>query len=383
MRLLILNYEYPPLGGGAGVCSQYHAKGLAKLGYKVTVVTTWFEGEKEAESKDNLTIIRLHARRKKTFRSNPLEMLSWAFLSVKYINRNLNNLKTDLIMAHFAIPGGIPAVYFKIRKKIPYILFSHGQDIPWFSPKELFLYHLVLYYPIRYICRRAKWIVSLTDMRMSLVKNLIGKNYQHRCLVIPNGCNTDFFTPSNADRKRNDLVLLFTGRLTKQKDPFTLLKALSYLKKSGVLFRLDIIGDGPLKKKMISYIAKKGLTEKVRFAGWVSREEIRMFYQQSDLLIVCSLDEGMSLAILETMATGLFIITTPVSGIKEHIVEGVNGGVYPYQDSLALANAIEVFYRNQFKSQRRIPEKILEKTRHDISWEKVIQKIDILLRQSH
>ncbi len=383
MRLLILNYEYPPLGGGAGVCSQYHAEGLAKLGYEVTVVTTWFEGEKEAESKDNITIIRLHARRKKTFRSNPLEMLSWAFLSVKYINRNLNNLKPDLILAHFAIPGGIPAVYLKKRKEIPYILFSHGQDIPWFSPKELFFYHLILYYPIRYICRQAKWIVSLTDLRMSLVKNLIGQQYRHRCLVIPNGCNTEFYVPSNTDRKRDNLVLLFTGRLTRQKDPFTLLKALSYLEKFGVLYRLDIIGDGPLKKKMISYIGRRGLTEKVRFAGWISREEIRTFYQQSDLLTVCSLDEGMSLAILEAMATGVYIITTPVSGIKEHIIEEVNGWVYPYHDSFALAKVIEAFYRNQFKSQKRIPKDILEKTRYDISWEKVIQKIDILLRQSH
>ena len=47
MNLLFLNYEYPPLGGGAGVCTKYEAEGLAKLGHKVVVLTTWFNGEQE------------------------------------------------------------------------------------------------------------------------------------------------------------------------------------------------------------------------------------------------------------------------------------------------------------------------------------------------
>ncbi|MBN2214125.1 MAG: glycosyltransferase family 4 protein [Bacteroidales bacterium] len=381
MRLLILNYEYPPLGGGAGVCAQYHAEGLARLGYAVTVVTTWFKGEEDIENKDNLTIIRLHSRRRKIYRSNPAAMLSWAFRTIKYVSRNLNKLKPDLVMAHFAIPGGIPAVSLKIRKKLPYIVVSHGQDIPWFNPKELLFYHMILYLPIRYICRQAKQIVSLTDMRMSQVKNLVGARHQHKCLVIPNGCDTDFFTPSYADREKDTLTLLFTGRLTRQKDPFILLKALALLEESEVPFRLEIIGDGPLKKKMMQYVRQKGYAEKVRFAGWVSKDEIRTCYRQSDLLVVCSLDEGMSLAILEAMATGLYIVTTPVSGTGEQIIAGVNGETYPYRDSPALAKVIEAFYRNHFLPRKKIPQDVLEKQRHEISWEKVIKKIDVLLQK--
>ena len=65
MKLLILNYEYPPLGGGAGVITQNIAEGLAKLGHDVSVVTTWFQGEQEVEIvNDNLKIIRLKSKRK-------------------------------------------------------------------------------------------------------------------------------------------------------------------------------------------------------------------------------------------------------------------------------------------------------------------------------
>ncbi|MBN1253177.1 MAG: glycogen/starch synthase, partial [Bacteroidales bacterium] len=59
MKILILNYEYPPLGGGAGVVSQYHAKGLAEKGHNVTVISTWYKGEAEIETKNNLKIVRL------------------------------------------------------------------------------------------------------------------------------------------------------------------------------------------------------------------------------------------------------------------------------------------------------------------------------------
>ena len=78
MKLLILNYEYPPLGGGAGVITQNIAEGLSKLGHEISVVTTWFQGEKEVEIvNDNLKIIRLKSKRKYLYRSNPREMLSW------------------------------------------------------------------------------------------------------------------------------------------------------------------------------------------------------------------------------------------------------------------------------------------------------------------
>ncbi len=142
MKLLILNYEYPPLGGGAGICTKYQAEGLIDYGHEITVITTWFQGEKETEKINNLQLIRLKSRRKKTYRSNPIEMFSWAIKTFRYIRRNKLYLETDLILAHFTMPAGIVALPVKLFYKIPYYIISHGQDIPWFCPRELFLYHL-------------------------------------------------------------------------------------------------------------------------------------------------------------------------------------------------------------------------------------------------
>ncbi len=60
MKILMLNYEYPPLGGGAGRISQNISEQLVDLGHQVTVITTWFDGTKEEDNiADKLTIIRI------------------------------------------------------------------------------------------------------------------------------------------------------------------------------------------------------------------------------------------------------------------------------------------------------------------------------------
>src|SRR5580700_7464924 len=107
MNLLVLNYEYPPLGGGAGVITQNIAERLATAGHKVTVVTAWYKTEKETEEAGNLKSIRLKAKRKHTYKSNVTEMLSWINVSRKFLKDYCRTEKFDLCFANFTIPGGI------------------------------------------------------------------------------------------------------------------------------------------------------------------------------------------------------------------------------------------------------------------------------------
>ena len=200
MRLLILNYEYPPLGGGAGRCAKYQSEGLAGLGHDVTVITTWFKGEKEIHEDDHFKLIRLKSRRKKAFRSNPLEMSSWALNTFRYIRKNKLYLQTDLVLAHFSIPGGMVALPLNMLHKVPYMIISHGQDIPWFSPRELFLYHLVFYLPIRWVCSRASKITVLSQQRLNELNKLTTPKHRSKNHIIPNGCDIGFFTPPDLNK---------------------------------------------------------------------------------------------------------------------------------------------------------------------------------------
>ncbi len=380
MRLLILNYEYPPLGGGAGRCSMYQAEGLARLGHEVTVITTWFEGEEEREEHDHFKLIRLKSRRKKAFRSNPLEMTSWAIQTSRYIRKNKLHLHTDLVLAHFSLPGGMVALPLRIRHKVPYIIISHGQDIPWFSPRELFFYHLVFYLPIRWICSRASKVTVLSQQRLHELNRLTRLRHHSKHHLIPNGCDIDFFTPSGGDKEHDRLRILFAGRLTSQKDPFTLLKAIQALHSSGTPFSLEIVGDGPLRKKMESFVATHKLQKVVSFSGWISREELREKYRSAHLLLICSRDEGQSLAMMEAMASGLYLFTTPVSGSESLIREGINGEYIPFGDAQEIGVQLESYYRTKASNQYRVPDDILQELRETISWNHYVNAYDRIIQ---
>jgi glycosyltransferase involved in cell wall biosynthesis len=381
MRLLILNYEYPPLGGGAGRCAKYQAEGLAGLGHDVTVITAWFKGEKEMEQRDHFRLVRLKSWRRKIYRSNPLEMFSWALHSWRYIRRSRLYARTDLVLAHFALPGGMVALPLKLVYHTPYYIVSHGQDIPWFSPKELFLYHFVFYFPIKWICSAASKITVLSQRRLNDLNSMTSSKQRSKNLIIPNGCDIDFFTPPLEDKETAILRLLFVGRLTVQKDPFTLLEALQLLTSADIPVSLEIIGDGPLRRTMEAFVISRKLDKWVSFPGWIIREELREKYRNAHLLVITSRDEGQSLAMLEAISSGLYLFTTPVSGSELLVHENVNGTFIPPGEPHMLAKQMAAFYREKVSKNYRIPEGVLLKLRESISWENYVKAYHRIISQ--
>ena len=156
MRILVLNYEYPPLGGGAGSITKQLAENFAKTDNKVVVVTTWYNDLLETDQPiNNLEIIRLKSKRKFLFSSNPIEMFSWIKEATKFLSEYLKENKFDICLANFSIPGGFVAKKIKKEFNIPYCILSHGHDIPWFYKRQMFLYHTALYFTIKSICKKS------------------------------------------------------------------------------------------------------------------------------------------------------------------------------------------------------------------------------------
>jgi glycogen synthase len=374
MKILFLNYEYPPLGGGAGVCTKYHAEGLAKRGYDVSVFTTWFDGENELEENDSLKIYRLKAKRMFVHKSNPIEMLSWIKVTKSILSEHLKTNKYDLCFANFTIPGGIVSRWIKENFKIPYIIISHGQDIPWFMPQQMFLYHLINYSRLQKILNESERNILLTEMMKTRADKMLKKEKRKKNIIIPNASDIKFFSAkANAANKFN---LLFSSRLVKQKQPFVFLKSLVHMRERGVSFTAHIVGDGPLRKKMEAFVRRKKLSESVHFYGWVSKKEMREFYHKSALLLVTSKEEAMSLALLEAANCGLYTITTPVSGSKEIIKAKVNGDFINFKDYLSLAEKIIYFKSNYFKNKYLIPTKEIIKVKETYNWDSIVNEYD-------
>ncbi len=377
MKILILNYEYPPLGGGAGVVSKYHAEGLAEKKHEVTVLTTWFEGEKEIEQKNKLKIIKLKSRRKYSYKSTPDEWLSWIFYSKKFLSKYLIMTSFDYCFAHFALPGGEVARFLYKKFKIPYTIISHGQDIPWFFPKQMFKYHLFTYFWIKQISNKADHLILLTESMKKNADRFMGKQ-KNKNIIIPNGCDTKNFHP-NYQKKNDIFTILFIGRLVDQKDPFTFLKSINLLKvKNDINFQIQILGDGPLKQRMQHFVINQSLEKNISFEGWVDKKAIIEYYQSAHVLVSTSADEAMSIAALEALSTGIYMISTPVSGNIDIIKKEKNGDFIAFKNSQQLALKLENCIKNPTTCS--IDQIYIDQFREKYDWKNIIEQLnDILL----
>jgi glycosyltransferase involved in cell wall biosynthesis len=265
MKILVLSYEYPPIGGGGGVICKNISENLVKLGNKVTILTTALpapgarhpaiNNSRQSIFNDsqssiiNLNIIHLNALRKNAHESNPFEMLSWITKTKRYIKSNPGFIDFDICMAHFVLPGGEVARWLKKRYGLPYVLISHGHEIPWVHPGQMFLFHLAAYFWIKNVCRQSSANFIQTRMMKSNIDRFLGRRYHEKNIVIPNGVDTRSFYPDYSKRP-NRLRIIFAGRLVIQKDPMTFLRAIKLFSGYTRDFEVHILGDGNLRNKL-------------------------------------------------------------------------------------------------------------------------------------
>jgi len=375
MDILILNYEYPPLGGGAGIVSEYHAKELSKLKHKVTVLTAWYKGEKETEKIDSLKIIKLKSKRKYTYKSTPVEWLSWIKKSKIFLASHLKENKYDYCLAHFALPGGEVAKYINKKFNIPYAIISHGQDIPWFFPAQMFKYHIITYFWIKHICKNADKLILLTDAMKKNADRFMGA-YKQKNIIIPNGCKSSNFYPNYKNRSEK-FKIIFAGRLVAQKSPFVFLKAIKLLKnKIGDNFIVNIMGDGNLKKIMQNFVKQNNLENEVYFKGWVNKDEMLAQYQSAHVQVMSSSAEAMSIAALESLSSGLYLISTPVSGNTDIIEKNINGDFFNFGDYKELSEQLITYFNIKYKEDYKVDNTFLESFRNKYDWKNIAKQID-------
>jgi glycosyltransferase involved in cell wall biosynthesis len=371
LRILILNYEYPPLGGGAGIVTKHLAERFASNGHQVHVVTTWFPGEPEYISERELSIMRLPSRRKYTYKSNPIEMLSWAKQALRYFRALPDEKMFDVCLANFTMPGGLVARYVKKRWNIPYIILSHGHDIPWFAPKQMFFWHLFCYPWIKSITKEAERTILLTPELKQIADNFSGKAASGKNIVIPNGMLMDQFR-TGFDNPEETMQVLFVGRMVDQKDPITFVKACKLLNRMRVPVHFTMIGDGPLKESVEKQILKLGIRN-IEVMGQLSHYNVLKTYEKTHVLVLPSREEAMSMVILEAVSRGIYTITTPVSGNSSLIKEDVNGDFVDYGDAAAIAQKVAAFYYEKYSSGYQYPENMIHYLFDRYSWNNVVK----------
>lgn len=135
-------------------------------------------------------------------------------------------------------------------------------------------------------------------------------------------------------------LLVFVGRLDRQKDPVLLVDAFAAARMRESNLHLIIVGDGALRPKVEKKIHAGGMASHVSLLGVLPARRIAGFLQASDLFLLSSAYEGMPIAVLEALATGLPVVSTDVGEIRLVLKDGVNGAVSKAHTPEAMAEAI-------------------------------------------
>ena len=343
-RLLLINYECPPLGGGAGTATAALAREFAALGADVRVLTSTFENLPRHESQNGISIHRIPVVRRRADRSSVFEMLTFIASACWHGLTLTRNWRPDATLAFFGIPGGPPALWLNWMRGIPYIVSLRGGDVPGHQPGQLDTHHRLTKPFIKLIWRQARAVVAnSTGLRTQAL--ITAPHLQ--IPVIPNGVDTTLFRPSEksaiGNRQSAIINLLFVGRLSPEKGLHTLLDALaatSGFRSPPSSLSLTLAGDGPDRAALQAQATRLGLTDRVTFAGWIPRERLPELYRAADIFVFPSTDEGMPNTVLEAMASGLPVIACRIAGCEDLVEEGITGLLIPPNDTAALATAI-------------------------------------------
>ena len=330
MRLLIINYEFPPLGGGAGNATACLAREWALAGHSVEILTGGFRGLPAREERDGYTIRRLPTPRAEQGQCSVPEM---CMVMAASCIAAVSGPKPDLVIAFFSIPGGPAAWLLRLLRGVPYIVSLRGGDVPGFDAKNLAALHAITNPLTALIWRNARAVVGNSAGLCQLAKNFMPGLAVPE---IPNGVDTGRFFP--ATRKPDGTCeLLFVGRLAPQKGVDILLNALALISTG---WRLRIAGDGPEREHLSALATTLGLADRVTFLGWTQRDALPELYRSADVFVFPSYDEGMPNVVLEALASGLPIVATRIAGNDQLVVDGENGALVPPGNPAAFANAL-------------------------------------------
>lgn len=328
-RILMLNYEFPPLGGGASPVSYEIAKGYVKNGHKVSVVTMGFHGLKSFEEKDGIKIYRVKCRRGKKEICHPHEQLIYLYSAKKFLSKHLKKNKYNIVHCHFIIPTGVLALWVKKKFGIEYVLTAHGSDVLGYNKRFSKLYPFLVK-PWKKIIKEAKIV---TTPSIFLLQEITKMTMEGNFLVIPNGIDSKKFKSMKKENK-----ILIVARLFENKGVQDILDALKDIDLKD--WNVDVVGEGPYRKVLEEKVRENGLVKKIKFHGWVENDSHKMkeLYGKAKIFISASWFENMSIVLLEAVASECQVIASNVGGNPEVIGKE---GLFEVRDINGLRKLIE------------------------------------------
>ena len=327
MRILrVAQHLYPAVRGGAPYHVHAMSRDQAAMGHDVTVLTTHHDRSLPAtETTDGYTVVRVP----------PGVAVAGNHVSpavARYLWREAGDFDVVHAHSHLYFATNMAAVVRRVGGP-PLAITNHG-FYSQSAPERVFRWYLRTLG--RWTFNRADAVCCYTDVDRDRLRE---SGVSSRIEVIPNGIDTDRFTPTGPTSDRIDHdgpVLLFVGRLVEGKRPALVLEAYEQLAADRSDLGLVVCGDGPLRRELEAR-APQG----VQFPGSVPYADMPAIYRSADVLALPSRAEGTPRVIMEALASGVGVVCSDLAHLRSAFGDAVRY-VDPDQPAGALAEAIGV-----------------------------------------
>ena len=264
----------------------------------------------------------------------PPSLKGWRkLLQATVLRRELELERIDHVHAHFATSAARLASLARLMDGPTYSVTAHAKDI---------FHEEVESVRLREKLAGAAFVATVSEANADYLAPLLGSR---RPLVVSNAVDLARLGAPEANGRTADVVLS-VARLIEKKGLGDLVAASGILRRRGLVHTVELVGDGPLREELEAAGAREGTT--VRFHGALPSEQVLRLYRRAAVfclpcVVAASGDrDGLPTSVLEAMALGVPVVTTPLNGLAEAVVDGETGLLVPGHDPAALADALEL-----------------------------------------
>jgi glycosyltransferase involved in cell wall biosynthesis len=378
LRLLIVNYEFPPIGGGASFACLGLARTLVARGHRVDVLTSRLKGQPRFEEIEGIRVHRVrswrHGHHECGLRGAATFLL-FAFLRMRHL---IASERYHLVHYFFGLPSGVLSLYSFGKHRIPYIVSLRGSDVPGYdsTDRPLVFTHQLLASVNRRIWRHAMSVVAnsaaLRDLAAAFEPTI---PFQ----IVPNAVIDESALAARTAPAGSQVQLLCVARLIERKGLGVLLTAMSKLTHQNVM--LHIVGGGRDEQQLRRMAQDIGVADKITFHGSLPHERVMNMYRTCDIFVLPTLSESCSMALLEAMSMGLPVVTTRVGGNPFLIQDGKNGMLVAPGDVAELVEALDMLIHDPAR-RHGIGNANMRKIADEFTWSINAERYEGVYRQA-
>jgi len=335
MKILFLTNNFPPQSGGISRFAVNICRQLGARGNKVDVLSI-VDRVSDIPQKDASYRI-INCKRPAWFSSLPVILRTIILAKNRYDLFFMGDLQTT----------GVLGMYLVSRIfKVPYIILLHGFDMEYLKSRFFFDRFLARLY-----LKHAKLILvnSLATKQRAMSNGIVPS----RIKVLNPGVDANYFKKKESVKSYQDKfklngkrVVLTVSRLVERKGHKYVIEAVAMLKNEIPNIHYLIVGNGPEKNKLVEYVHRIGVSDKVSFVDPAQDDELPYYYSLAEVFVMPALAEGndyegFGMVYLEANACGLPVIGFKSGGVEDAIIDGETGVLVKEKDVQGLSGAIK------------------------------------------